>query len=163
MLIIYRKSDGIIICDSGKNDFLPLGPEFEVEVQRAIAKMGGTIDDYAEYRINDKEQPGLTDYLVNSGSYQIMFNELGDPIGVTYWQKVNIDCPASVVINQPVNITASVQGGDGIEAIMYVDGIEKARGLMPVTWSVMFETVGRYVIEVIAGRHGNNVVGVMAE
>lgn len=78
-------------------------------------------------------------------------NQLTD---ITGYELVEITCSSSTTINIPIDISVSALNGDGIEAILYIDDIEQARDLMPTTWQVQFDSIGNYLIEVDAGKHG---------
>ena len=82
MLIIYRKSDGAVLGNSGTNNLLPDGPKFEDEVKNIIRKYGGKAENYGEYRINDKENAVLVRAILGAESCELEYAG-GKPVGVT--------------------------------------------------------------------------------
>ena len=82
MLIIFRKSDGLVCSISGTNSLLPEGPPFEAEVQNAIRKHGGTPDNYGEYRLHDVEDAAIVQAVLNAGSIEMTFHTSGEPSGI---------------------------------------------------------------------------------
>ena len=155
MLIIYRISDGAICSNSGTCTCFPEGPPFEAEVQNAIKDFGGVPEDYGEYRLHDENDAALVQQIMAAGSYTLAFDQDGNPSGVdTIYSRVQLTCPATAEDDQAITIQASAEGGEGIEAILYIDGVEQARANMPASWGVVFESAGEYEVRVDAGRHG---------
>lgn len=152
MLIIYRKLDGVVVANSGTNSLLPNGVPFEDEVQNAIKEHGGTSADYGEYRLHDDNDAALVQQIMEAWSYVLTLVD-GVPAGVTTFARVQLTCPATATVGQAVTVAADAVGGAGIEAILYVDGVEQARANMPATWDVIFESAGKYQVRVESGRH----------
>jgi hypothetical protein len=82
VLIIYRKADGQVCSVSGTNSLLPEGPRFEVEVQNAIRKHGGSPDDYGEYRLHDVQDAAIVQAVLGAGSVEMTFHKDGAPSGI---------------------------------------------------------------------------------
>lgn len=164
MLIVYRKSDGLVVSNSGTNSLLPDGPPFEAEVQNAIGNFGWPLEDYGEYRLHDENDAALVKQIMEAGSYSLAFDEDGNPTGIdTIFNRVQLTCPATAEVDRSVNLQASAEGGEGIEAVLYIDGAEQSRADMPASWQVQFDTVGTYAVRVEAGRHGVIYAGVVVE
>ncbi len=132
MLIIYRKIDGLIASNSGTNSYLPDGPPFEAEVQNAISKLGGTPEDYAEYRLNDNKDKELVEQILNAGTYELQFDN-GEPIGVTVYPRLTLTADKNQVI------------ADGLDKVTVTANLADAQDTDPVT----FEVEGIEPVEVI--------------
>jgi len=130
-------------------------------------------DWYSEgnYVVNEttKEGKALAKKIVNYyPRYDFVKDESGNITGFIFYEKVILSCPSTALSGRAVAISVTTENngeetGDGVEAALYIDGAEQARGPMPITWPVIFDTPGTYLIEVDAGRHGRVSREVMVE
>lgn len=80
MLIIYRKSDGVVVDNQGTNSLYPLGiPEATILIDYIAKKNGGNIEDYEVLRLHDIDDIEIVnktfthEYSIQDG--QIVFGE----------------------------------------------------------------------------------------
>lgn len=152
MLIIYDKTTGEPLFNSGTNSFQPEGPDFAEELPNAIAFYGGKAEDYGWFRVHDVEDRELVNSILQCGSYDLAFNENGEATGIeNIYYKPTIVIPDMIRAGEQALIRVK---DEGETVVLYIDGIEYASGLVPIDWQVVFETPGTYLIEVDAGRHG---------
>jgi hypothetical protein len=123
MLIVYRKLDGLIVSNSGTNSYLPDGPPFELEVQNAISKFGGTPEDYAEYRLNDNKDKELVEQILNAGTYELQFDK-EEPVGVTVYPRLTLAADKQQVV------------ADGLDKVAVTATLADAQDTDPVTFEV---------------------------
>ncbi|NPV70284.1 MAG: hypothetical protein HPY55_06520 [Firmicutes bacterium] len=170
MLVVYRRTDGAIASNSGTNSNLPDGPAFEAEVQNAIRKLGGTAQDYGEYRLNDNESAETVAAILASGSYDLTFDEAGQPSGVIIYERLAVVTDKAQIVADGVD-TATVtvmlpDGAEDGEVIFEVNG-EQAAVTTTVNRMATLEfssaEAGVYGIEAISARHGRAGVEVRAE
>lgn len=160
MLIIYRKSDGKTIANSGTNSYLPNGPALEDIIDNAISVAGGVPDDYDEFRIHDDEYPQVVHDIINSGSYELIFED-GVPVDIMIYPKVSIKIEPEVpTVNEDILVTVEIYDKnytdtitvkvflDGTEAIIELHSveIETENGIGQLYLS--FNEGGRYGIQV---------------
>lgn len=126
MLIVYRKSDGLVASNSGTNSYLPDGPPFEAEVQNAIRKFGGTPEDFGEFRLNDESDTELVQEILAAGSYELIFKR-GQPIGIKTYSRIRLRCDKQVVAADGIDkaiIVADVGDAHNADPIeFFVDGV----------------------------------------
>lgn len=165
MLIIYRKSDGLIASNSGTNTFLPDGPPFEAEVQNAIRKLGGVAEDYGEYRLNDEADAELVQQILNAGSYDLTLDSEGKPNGVRIYPRLTAEAsPNPAAVNDIVTVTAALPlDSPDSEVVFQIAGgtaySEPATGDQ-ASHAYAFATAGDYMILVSSAHHGVAQVGV---
>lgn len=159
MLLVYRKSDGRVIINSGTNSFLPDGPPFETEVQNAILAAGGQTADYASVRLNDQADGDQVQAILAGGACYVLTDQAGNPTGLQLYAHIGANAnPNPAGVNQSVNVTAllpadtpdptvtfQVQGGAA-----YLEPI--AAGQAAHTFA--FATPGRYSLLVSSDHHG---------
>lgn len=168
MLIIYRKSDGLVISNSGTNSLMPDGPPFDAEVQNAIRKLGGLATDYAEYRLNDVTDVATVQAILDAGSYTLTFDAQGSPTGVQIWPKLTAAAaPNPAAVNATVTLTVTLPAGTpDTSATFQVEGGQTYAE--PVTNSqashaYAFALPGTYLVTVSSAHHGAQVVEVAVE
>ncbi len=128
MLIVYRKSDGLIASCSGTNSYLPDGPPFELEVRNAIRNHGGVAEDYGGYRLNDNEQAETVAAVLAAGSYELTFDEARKPCGVTVYERLSLTCDKAQVAADDADtatITATIDDTSNTDPVTFaVEGVE---------------------------------------
>ncbi len=166
MLIIYRKTDGLVASNSGTNSYLPDGPSFEAEVQNAIRKYGGTPDDYGEYRLNDERDADLVWSILNAGSYELTFDAQGKPTGVLIYPKLVVEAsPNPAAVNATVEVTATLPlNTPDTEVIFTLRGggtpIKEPVVQAKAVHAYAFASAGTYRIAVSSAHHGTAYVEV---
>lgn len=81
MLIVYRLSNKEIMFNSGKSFVEPGGPSDNNGKLAVIERIGGVFEDYGVYRLHDVEDAEQVEELLNAHEYNLVFNELDEPIG----------------------------------------------------------------------------------
>lgn len=81
MLLIYRKSDGMVMNGPNTNFRYPEGPPYEAELENVLQIHGGTEADYRAHRLHDENDGGLVAEIFEAGSAQVILEE-GKVIGV---------------------------------------------------------------------------------
>lgn len=77
--------------------------------------------------------------------------------------RVQLTVPALIQSGQQVEISASIPGVEGMEGVLYIDGVEQARSVLPFTWQVIFEASGEYIVEVRTTTNGKRSRRVMVQ
>lgn len=168
MLIVYRKADRLVASNSGTNSYLPEGPPFEIEVQNAVNRFGGTPEDYGEYRLHDERDADLVQAILRAGSYELVFDAQGNPTGVRVYPRLTASAsPNPAAVNAVVEVTAALPPDTPDTEVMFA-----VDGGTPVTEPVVqgqavhayaFAQPGTYRITVSSQHHGTAVVEVTVQ
>lgn len=76
MLIVYRKSDGEIVFNSGKSFITPNGITDENGFLATIEQIGGSYSDYGTYRLHDvNDKPHVDELIKYTGYVTLLFND----------------------------------------------------------------------------------------
>lgn len=94
MIVVYRKSDRLVVANSGTNSLYPggiPGNEIENDMRRDAAKnYGGVRGDYDTYRINDNDTKAIKGIL-NSPTTFVSLTPGGKPVGIETYDAIVIN------------------------------------------------------------------------
>lgn len=80
MLIVYRKSDGKVIFNSGKSFVQPQGMSDTNGKLAVIERIGGAFDDYGTYRLHDIEDKEKVEEILQYQGYVNLTFEEGEAV-----------------------------------------------------------------------------------
>lgn len=171
MLIVYSRSSGAPASNSGTNSYLPDGPEFEAEVRNAINVLGGTAEDYGEYRLHDEDDADLVQAILHAGSYELECD--GDtPTGVRVYPRLAVAASPNPAPEEDVTITATVTEAHGVAETGITFSVEGVPGseqtVAPENGEASavyaFADPGRYrIVAESQTKYGRAVMGVTVE
>ncbi|RSL32677.1 hypothetical protein D7Z54_14605 [Salibacterium salarium] len=87
MLIVYRKTDGKIMHNTGTSNVHPEGPSDTNGKLAVIEREGGEFDDYGLYRLHDIEDEKKVNDILNAYAYELIFDESNNSIEVELIEK----------------------------------------------------------------------------
>lgn len=83
MLIVYRKSNGEILFNSGKSFVEPQGMSDTNGKLAVIERIGGAFDDYETYRLHDIEDKEKVEEILQYQDYVNLIFEEGEAVDYT--------------------------------------------------------------------------------